>query len=370
MKKHIVLATGLALLSTSAFATKSRMEALGQDTGRGSHYIKDTRSIFRNAAQVNNFKNYIVTEWGTEATGADTAEGGFFREMGSFTYGLYLGSELGEAQQTAKNTAGYLSQTNRTQLFIGGDMGVQWGANLYYATNKDEQATTFEKKNNAFGLGLGAIFGDIEGYANLDISDKSEGRTGGVAGDKWEGDLGLDLGLSYSWNAWTFFAEYDMSGAEDQRTGSKTEYSDDMLTVGAGYIHEVSSTARLVSDFSFVMHNQEIKTTTKVEQKETYLPLTLGFEADATSWLTLRGSVSQNIFLANQKGDLTTVANNSKTKTRTNTTDVAAGATLTFGKLMVDGMIGTTSNAGAASTEDGTLSLDRLLTKVAVHYWF
>ncbi len=370
MKKHIVLATGLAMLSTSAFATKSRMEALGQDTGRGSHYIKDTRSIFRNAAHVNTFKNYIVTEWGTEAAGADTAEGGFFREMGSFNYGIYLGSELGEHAPATKTGAGYLAQTNRTQLFFGGDMGVQWGANVYYASNKDEQANTFEQKNSAFGLGLGAIFGDIEGYANLDISDKSEGRTGGVAGDKWEGDLGLDLGLSYSWNAWTFFAEYDMSGAEDKRAASKTEYSDDTLTVGAGYIHEVSSTARLISDISFVMRNQETKTATTLEQKDTYIPLTFGFEADATSWLTLRGSVAQNIFLASQEGDLTTVANNSKKKTRANTTDVAAGATLTFGKLMVDGMIGTTSNAGAANTEDGTLSLDRLMTKVAVHYWF
>lgn len=369
MKKHIVLATGLAVLSSSAFATTARMEALGQNTERGSHYIKDTRSIFRNSAHVNTFKNYIVTEWGTEsATAADSAEGGFFREMGSFNYGVYLGGEAGEYREATRTGAGYVAQTNRTQLFVGGDMGVQWGANVYYASNKDEQAASFEKKNSAFGLGLGAIFGDIEGYANLDISDKSEGAA--AAGDKFEGDLGLDLGLSYSWNAWTFFAEYSMQGAENTVSGSKTEYSNDILTVGAGYIHEVSSTSRVFSDISYVMDNQEIKTTTKVEQKDSTLPLTLGFEADATSWLTLRGSVKQNVFLSNRKGDLSTVANNSKKKSITST-DIAAGATLTFGKLMVDGVIGTTDVGNTSSaTENGILSLDKVMTKVAVHYWF
>lgn len=374
MKKHIVLATGLAVLSTSAYATKSRMTALGQDAERGSHYIKDTRSIFRNAAHVNTFKNYIVTEWGEDndtgaAVAGDNAEGGFFREMGSFTYGLYLGSELNN-QNAAKSTedTNYLLQDNRTQLFFGGDMGVQWGANVYYAHNKAEG--TFEKKNNAFGLGLGAIFGDIEGYANLDISDKSEGATN--AGDKFEGDLGLDLGLSYSWNAWTFFAEYEMMGYEETvgtAGGAKTEYSSNDLSVGAGYIHEVSSTARVFSDIQFRMTDEEKKVTSQatVERKNTRLPLTFGFEADATSWLTLRGSVSQNIILGSTEGDLATAANNSKATTNANSTTVAAGGTLTFGKLMVDGSIGTT---GSGATNAGQLRLDQVFTNVAVHYWF
>lgn len=372
MKKHIVLATGLAVLSTSAYATKSRMTALGQDADRGSHYIKDTRSIFRNAAHVNTFKNYIVTEWGVDndtgaAVAGDNAEGGFFREMGSFTYGIYLGSELNN-QNAAKSTEdnAYLLQDNRTQLFFGGDMGVQWGANVYYATNKDEQAAAFEKKNNAFGLGLGAIFGDIEGYANLDISDKSEGATN--AGDKWEGDLGLDLGLSYSWNAWTFFAEYEMMGYEETvgtAGGAKTEYSSNDLTVGAGYIHEVSSTARLFSDVAFRMTDEEKKVTSAatVERKNTRLPLTFGFESDATSWLTLRGSLSQNIILGSTEGNLANSALNSKSVTNTNSTSVAAGGTLTFGKLMLDGTIGSASG-------NGDLRLDQVFTNVALHYWF
>ena len=49
MKKHIVVAAGLAVLSTGAFATKARMTALNQDASQGSFYIQDERNAFRSA---------------------------------------------------------------------------------------------------------------------------------------------------------------------------------------------------------------------------------------------------------------------------------------------------------------------------------
>ena len=93
MKKHIAIAAGLAVLSTSAFATKARMNALGQGDDRGSFYIQDSRNVFRNASDVNNMTNYVVTEWGTAAATEDSvtapgAEGGFFRSAGQFNYCL------------------------------------------------------------------------------------------------------------------------------------------------------------------------------------------------------------------------------------------------------------------------------------------
>ena len=72
MKKHIAIAAGLAVLSTSAFATKARMNALGQGDDRGSFYIQDSRNVFRNASEVNNMTNYVVTEWGTASNTADS----------------------------------------------------------------------------------------------------------------------------------------------------------------------------------------------------------------------------------------------------------------------------------------------------------
>ncbi|CBW27737.1 putative membrane protein [Halobacteriovorax marinus SJ] len=374
MKKQVLIATGLAVLSTSAFASKARLEALGQNDDRGSFYVEDSRNIFRNAAKVNTHKNYITTEWGTASNSTDDsaaaphAEGGFFREMGSFNYGVYMGSQI-DAQNSSRTN--YQAHDNGLDLFFGGDMGVQWGARVHYASGNTENTGTFKKEHSNFGLGLGMMMGDIEGYANIILSDESKG--GAAAADKFEAN-GLNLGASYNLNGTTIFADYDKDGFDNTVSGVKSEESFTAITVGVGRIHEVSSTARLNMDLKFVSTKEETKpaTATESETTSTTLPLTLGFEADATSWLTLRGSVTQNVIINNEeKKGATTTTNNYK-RTGANSTDVSAGATLNFGKLKVDGSIGTTSHArnAATQTENGTLALDNVLTRVGVTYWF
>ncbi len=359
MKKTLVIAS-LAVLSTSAFASKARMEALGQ--GQVSRYIMDTRSVFLNPAMVNEQKNYIITEWGT-ATAANTdtdaaprAEGGFFREMGTFTYGLYLGNN----ESRVDHAAGFLAQTNGLDLFLGGDMGVKWGARVHYANQKDETGAV-EKKNNAFGIGLGAEMGDAEVYANVDLADKSTGAA--VAGYESKLKPSYTVGGSYKFAGWSFFAEYDMSKLnETQATATTTK--DSTILVGAGRVHEINPTARLITDLSLTMNTNETTAAGKV--KTNALPATLGMEVDATSWLVLRGSVAQNIIFGEKK------LANGKKQTVPNSTTVNAGATLNFGKLKVDGMIGNTDGArnGVVGTKNGTLTTDNLLTRVAVSYWF
>ena len=89
-------------------------------------------------------------------------------------------------------------------------------------------------------------------------------------------------------------------------------------------------------------------------------------EADATSWLTLRGNVHQNVLLGSSKsiaGKKTTIANS---------TTVDAGATLNFGKLKVDGSVGTTdaSRTGTIGAKKGVLATDNLMSRVGVTYMF
>ncbi|MDD0852606.1 hypothetical protein HBN50_05835 [Halobacteriovorax sp. GB3] len=350
MKKHVLLATGLAVLSTSAFATKSRMAALGQNTDRGSFYIEDTRNVFRNASALNNTKNYLVTEWG-DSNASETVEGGFFREMGSFAYGLYLGDEANGTFD--RSNSNFLKQDNNLDLMFAGDMGVKWGARLHYTSSEDESGA-FKKENDGLGLGLGIEMGAIEVYANLDLKDESKGAA--TADDKFEGD-GMVLGASYNMGAMTFFADYETNTKEETVSGTKTETDYTAMTVGVGHIHEVTSTARVFTDIAYATTETEVKGGTKTET--TALPLTVGFESDATSWLTLRGSVKQNVIINETKTD-------GKKKSTNNTTDVAAGATLNFGKLKVDGVIGT----DGSGNENGNLRTDALMSKVAVHYWF
>ncbi len=381
MKKQIVLATIATLATTSAWATKSRMNALGQYQDRGSFYIQDTRNVFRNAARINQTNNYIVTEWGdaTAAGGATTpkAEGGFFKNAGAFNYGVYLGSDIddvdgltaGYAGSALTVPTGFKARSNDLDLFFGGDMGVEWGARLHYANGKNEG--TIEQKQSTLGLGLGMVMGDLNAYVNYMINSEHEGAA--AAGDKLEDDGSMNIGAGYKWMDFTFFVDYNKNAAKltDATTvANNAETSRSVLNVGAGYTKEVSSTSRMFSDISFRMTSDEDKSgTTTVEKDYTALPVTVGFETDATSWLTLRGSISQNVILNNVKTKTTGAAE--VKSTQDNTTSVQAGATLNFGKLMIDGMIGTNGTNGTAGAgKSGVLDTDRLLTQVAVHYWF
>lgn len=379
MKRNVLVIAGLAVLSTNAFASKARVQALGQDANRGSEYIADSRNVFRNPAALNETKNYLVTEWGTaansDANNAPRAEGGFFREMGAFNYGLYLGND-GTNNAARTGAAGaFLPQDNALDLFIAGDMGVKWGARLHYAGSKDEATNAgITKKNTAYGIGLGVVAGAIEGYANVDISDKSEGAA--LAADEWKLKPSYLVGGSFTWTDYTFFASYENTKAEQNLAGVATTPKFSEIVVGAGRTMEINPTARVFGDLSLHMATSSDRAlvaggaVVAGKTKMNTLPLTIGMEADATSWLTLRGSVSQNIFLNQTKNPA------GRKVTNANTTTVAAGATLNFGKLKVDGLIGTSdaSRAGTVAANDGTnagtLTTDNLLTRVAVSYWF
>ncbi|MEA9356737.1 hypothetical protein SHI21_11000 [Bacteriovorax sp. PP10] len=370
---NVLVIAGLAVLSTNAFASKARVQALGQDGNRGSEYIADSRNVFRNPAALNETKNYLVTEWGTavnsDANNAPRAEGGFFREMGAFNYGLYLGND--GSMNTTRVANGFLAQDNALDLFIAGDMGVKWGARLHYAGGKDEATTAgVNKKNTAYGIGLGVVAGAIEGYANVDISDKSEGAA--ASGDEWKLKPSYLVGGSFTWTDYTFFASYENTKAEQKLAAANTTAKTSAIVVGAGRTMEINPTARVFGDVKVSIASSEDTTggAAAGKTKTNTLPVTFGMEADATSWLTLRGAVSQNVFL-NETKDV-----NGKKKTNANQTFVNAGATLNFGKLKVDGLIGTSDAArnGTVSanngTNQGTLTTDNLLTKVAVSYWF
>lgn len=370
MKKNVLVIAGLAVLSTSAHATKARMESLGQDSVRGSEYISDSRNIFRNPAVLNTTKNYIVTEWGT-ATGADDAaatpraEGGFFREMGSFNYGLYLGNNgLDNDRNDAGVPTAFLRQDNALDLFLSGDMGVQWGAKLHYANAKDEVTGTMTRKNSAFGLGLGVVAGEAEAYLDMTLSDKSTGNSaaGGVAADEFKTKPSFLVGGSYKWSSVTFFANYEANKVDVKLGATTTTVKNSTIKVGAGRIHEINPTARIITDATLSLA-QDTNQTATGKTKVNTLPVTLGFEADATSWLVVRGNVHQNVFL----GETKDVAG--KKTTKANSTTVDAGATLNFGKLKVDGTVGTTK-ADNTTGKTGVLSTSNLLTRVGVSYWF
>jgi len=382
MRKNVLVIAGLAVLSTSAFASKARMSALGQ--GSTSFYVQDSRSVFLNPAALNDMKNYVVTEWGaTQNTDATArAEGGFFREQGSFAYGLYLGNN-GPARTTG--THFFQDAQNNIDLIFAGDMGMKWGARVHYASAKQEASSTLARKNSGLGLGLGVVHGDLDVSANITVSDKSTGSTlanltAGTSGDEWKRKPGFDLNAVYRWNGMSFFGQYAnvnetmtlaagssvstwtpssiYTTAITTAASSSNTHKSSVITLGGAKVHEVNPGARVVTDARLILTSDEIGGSSTAamngKTKVTRLPVTFAVEADATSWLTLRGSISQSI-----TGGKKTIAGQTQ-QSATNT--AAAGATLNFGKLKLDG---TVTNAAT-----GALDLDNVLTNVAMTYNF
>lgn len=398
MKKHLLIA-GLAVLSTSAYATTARLQALGQDTSRGSFFIDDNYNVFRNAANVNMYKNYTVTEWGDDAgntSASEQLEGGFFREMGAFAYGVYFNNESDTAEGIAQGVAdpitgdefvdnAFKTSNNAIDLFFGGDMGLQWGARIQYAKSEDKQTETdatnvgeaYTTEHSAMNISLGILMGDLGAYANVGLKNEYTGSLDADANsneDKLEGTGSLNFGVNYNLGNMKVYADYSKGGQEytdGTDTAFKKEWEGTTINVGVGHTHEVSSSARIYTSVGY--YSETIETTNvnaegeTIEQKTTNLPLTIGFEADANSWLTLRGSVSQNLPFMDkvEYTDSDTEADNDEDVSESSTS-FAAGATLNFGKLKVDGVIG---NDTTANSED-VLRTDALLSKVAVHYWF
>ena len=71
MKKHLVVAAGLAVLSTGAFASKARMQAMNQGATLGSYYMYDTRNIWRTPNALNTNPEFVITEWGNDQSQDD-----------------------------------------------------------------------------------------------------------------------------------------------------------------------------------------------------------------------------------------------------------------------------------------------------------
>ncbi len=381
MKKTLVIA-GLAVLSTTAFASKARLQALGQD-GRASLFLDDTRSVFLNPAKLNTMSDYVTAEWGTGSRADDSeaaphAEGGFFKKSNAFAYGVYVGNEYGtnntvkDSDGDAADTADFATTDNVTEFFLAGDMGMKWGARFSFSSNENKPSTGIKKENSTMGLGLGVEHGAIEAYTNLVLKDESKGAT--AAGDKFDAETGINAGLSYGMNSMKFYADYDKSGYKiTDATGTTSDVASSELAVGVAKTHEIAAGSTMFMDIRYNMTSWEDKKATGTNDKEidtTSLPLTIGFETQATSWLTLRASVAQNIVIGDKE---TKKGNGDKTEeTVANSTSVNAGATFTFGKLMIDGVVGNTSGSrtGNVGTKNGVLTTDNLMTRVAVSYWF
>jgi len=461
MKKHLALVAAVAVLSSSAYATKARLGALGQ--GRdGSYYISDTRNVFYNPSAIVDMNKYVVAELGEANNGgaqggnvrasttvdrwtAPNAEGGFFGSMGRVAYGVYLGFQDAEANGACRNNvysntaagaivddlpvlgcvgrpitvaAGvpnaaavdFLGQDNRVDLFVGGDQFLKWGLGYYWASSTDQvlgtgtATTTLGRASDTNGARLGLEWNNLKYWLNVtwkDVATIASAKTALNEGAKpeqvYSGKSNWSTGLSWTHKMWTVYWNSELKEATiDQNDAAATSgamvhtrAARQQHKIGVGYQKAVNSKATLLANLDLVFSNARFirSPSTSITagagvlidagMSGWALPLNVGFETEVFSWLTARATVSQNLAALNHefRNEHSGTTNYLKSGVRLRplgSTDVNAGATLEFGKLKVDGLVGTTVAGGGPSTATrrGVLALDQLLTRVGASYWF
>lgn len=457
MKKLMMIGSALLVLSSSsAFATQARLLALGMNEtdNEGMYHISDSRNIFLNPAYVNIYPDQGVFEWGSagqlvtasavttsqtatlsNSTSAPKAQGGVFKKYGDFVYGLYFGNEsntssllriAGTSAISAMNGfSGALGsgnskmlQTadNQVDLFFGGDNGLKWAINPTVAVGKDE---TRNSKDSAFAVRLGTIATSWDAHLNLSLGSKSESSDlvsnvltpADTISQEFKGKIGYQVGGSYilkgasrvfgyvkhyGWeqsDSHTYTAPQlaALGGQHGTVEGDFTNYY-----LGWGSSFDVNNGDKLFTSLAAKKTDINLSFINKSEIRHLIIPLTIGYEAKATDWLMLRGSVVQNIWGVRDnknvnnagatgtrlnkvaQGLITKLYGGTGKSTITNSTSVNTGATLMFGQLSIDGLIGVTSASGASvvSAADssppkkGVLSLSNLETSVAATYKF
>jgi hypothetical protein len=456
MKKIMMIGSALLVLSSSAFASQARLIALGMNEtdNEGMYYISDSRNVFLNPAYINIYPNQVVFEWGSVGqyataggasvatlnnnTSAPKAQGGFFRKYGDFVYGLYFGNEsntssllrvAGTSAISAMNGVTTLPVTgvaskmlptsdNQVDIFFGGENGVKWAVNAVYAAGKDEARTS---KESGAAIRTGAIGSNWDAHLNMSLTGKSNasesisaaalGVPATTVSQEFKGKIGYHLGGSYlldsknrifgyvkhfGWeqtDSFTYSAvvQAGIGGQNGTVKGDFTTYD-----LGWGRDFDVNSGDKIFTSVAAKKTEINLNFTNKSEIRHLIIPLTLGYEAKATEWLTVRGSVVQNLY---GQRDNKNINNTGATGTQlnkiaqslianlyggtgkttiANSTAVNAGATLTFGQVTFDGLIGMTSATGAsvvsatnsAPPKTGILSGSNLETSVAMTYKF
>ncbi len=359
---------------TPAFATKSRLEALSQDS-MGSFFVKDERNIFLNPAYIHKIDRRINLEWGndggaskTDTVSAPKAEGGWFDNEGSFPYTIYLGNEDGESIYF-RNLAGsaasgtFLMPDNTLDFTwgMGSGMDNRWGIGATLSKNKDEATVaTVEKSETFAGFRAGVLLGEKwEFYGHLALVDEAEGAA--VDDDDYKGKLGLKAGAIYNLDKYRIWGQirkkdsgYEVAG------GTSQDLSALEFTVGAAHTEELSNRHSFLICFA-QLERESLEQGDSVKRKRETTQLLLGFgvEGQVKRWLSLRGSIKQGVLLNDETNKTTGLP--STTNSIEDSATVAGGMSVLLNGFRLD---------GSFTTSGGTLNAGNIMSRVAMAYTY
>lgn len=325
MKKLLVVAAAVMAAAPAAMASKARVQALN-----GSRQIVDIQNAFERPYQFMQLDSMATIEWGGDATAANRAEGGFLMRSEEQAYGIYLGHRQAE-MNTVLTSGTHLGEQNPISLFYATKMG-EWtfGGSLNYSTGKDDAAN---QKVSAMSVSLGAAMGAWEMELTQGISGKSEDG----ATDRESKGL-TKVGVTYKLNeTMQVYGKYMMNKFD---VGAATTETTDM---SVGFVNTVAATEDANIFYGVAYNNTETKNATK----GSYLPVWIGLEANANSWLVVRGSVQQNVLL-NETTDV--AAGDNKSDLESIVFNAGLGAKL--GKGILDATVSTANQGNLGFNDD------------------
>ncbi len=364
MKQLLVIA--IALASVNAFATRARLSSLGN-----SAHLVDTQTVYSNPADIMVQGDFVSFESGTTAGGAQNAnaEGIITRSMGDSKFGLGLGHQAKNASiwglrnggANVSNVTGIISQQNPVD-FVYGTKLADWnvGASLTYSNYNDKVANI---KESSGGLRVGGRSGALDVRFGLGLMNTFENAV-----DKFKGTTGISAGAGYWVEDMYYSANAEMAGfTVEAAVGGAEKRKFDTMTYGIGALKSMKKDGNeLFYGIGLTAANTKIDIAgTEVKATSMFLPLTIGMEVDAATWLTLRGSVTQSTLVANSKNETAGTAT-AELSPGLNNTVASVGAGLKFNKLTLDGSL--QGLTGGAATQQ--LNGNTLLGQVGVTYLF
>lgn len=363
MKKLLTVA--IILASTSAYATRARWQALGN-----SPHINDAATVYSNPADIFMLNDSVTIESGRTNSvlgndGEDGAEALVIRSMGDAKIALSLGHDDSRTSMQRNAASGTLTtivgQQNPLELTYGMKMGdLAWAGTLVYS-NFNNKKTEVEETTTALKFGVNGS--NFDAAVNIGLVDKWTSGTA-TARSEFEGKSNVSA-LGGYWIASDLYAygEISTGGYEVTSATTGTVVNEvETTTVEIGLINTMKNDGNEFF-YGIGLANSETKDSKASDLKETslYLPVVIGLEADAASWLTLRGSIAQTVLIQNDKTE-TNAGTQEELTPGPNSTTFSAGAGLKFGQLMLDGSI----LANGSQVVNG----DTLLSTVGLTYNF
>lgn len=364
MKKLITLA--LVLASTSAFATRARVTALGN-----AAHLSDVTTVYARPTDMLGLADSLTIESGKtysaagipSAIGTTSADGGaeglMIRSMGDSKMVLSLGhadSTIFAQRNEASASVAAIRQQNPLMIGYGMKSGdLNFAGSLIYSNFENKLAGS-EQKESSMGILLGASSTGWNATLALVLADKWEAGTG-AALDEYKGKSGVNLSGTYQLADDTVLAASVVTGGYKTTDATVDETDVTNMNIGVNVVTSMKKDGTEVfygAGLTSSSHKdaQTILTTDDVETSGMHMPLIIGFEADANSWLTLRGSVTQNLLLVDTSKTTTGTTTTVETSPGANSTTFAAGAGLKFNKLVLDG--GLMKTAAGNQTINGT----------------